>query len=395
MENEKQWAENTALKICEKERVVAARSGSKIPYTTVNGVFDDNSGSDRIGWWTNGFYGGLMWLLYEKFGDELFKTRAEGIEEKLDENLMQYSGMDHDSGFKWMPTSVVNYRLSGNEMSKNRALLAAANLAGRFNPYGNFIRAWNDWSNTDIGEKAGWAIIDCLMNLPLLYWASAETKDPRFAGIAKRHADTAIRAFLREDGSVCHIVCFDPLTGERICSKGGQGREHGSSWTRGQAWALYGFAMSYRFTKEERYLEAAKKVAAYVLKELEKWEFVPVDFWQDKELDWEDSTAATIFACGLLELESVFSGKKDIYENKNGSVPEDTKAAGSYHDAAVGLLEKLAENRCRWDTGVDNITEKCTAAYNDREHNFSIIYGDYYFTEGILRLCGTEPVFLR
>ena len=395
MENEKQWAEKTAVKICEKERIVAERSGEKIPYTTVNGLFDDNSGSNRIGWWTNGFYGGLMWLLYDKFGDELFKRRAEGIEEKLDENLMQYSGMDHDSGFKWMPTSVVNYKLFGNEKSKNRALLAAANLAGRFNPAGNFIRAWNDWSNTDVGEKAGWAIIDCLMNLPLLYWAGNETKDPRFAHIAKLHADTAIRAFLREDGSVCHIVCFDPLKGERICSKGGQGREHGSSWTRGQAWALYGFALSYRFTKEARYLEAAEKVAAYVLKELEKWEFVPVDFWQDKDLDWEDSTAAAIFACGLLELESVSYGQKNILETEDVTAPGNKAFIEKCHKAAAGLLEKLAAERCRWGTEADNITEKCTAAYNDKEHNFSIIYGDFYFTEGILRLCGNLPVFLR
>ncbi len=447
MTDEKRWAEEIALKICEKERVVAARSGEKIPYTTVNGIFDDNSGSDRIGWWTNGFYGGIMWLLYEKFCDDLFRQRAEGIEEKLDENLMQYGGMDHDSGFKWLPTSVMNYKLSGNKPSRNRALLAAANLAGRFNHAGRFIRAWNDWSDTDIGEKAGWAIIDCLMNLPLLYWAGNETKDPRFAQIAKMHADTAIKAFIREDGSVCHIVKFDPNTGERIGSLGGQGKEHGSSWTRGQAWAMYGFAMSYRFTKEARYLEAAKKVAAYVMNELEKWEFVPVDFWQDKELDWEDSTAAAIFACGLMELESVsreadgceevglsengcdkgyirpgnensdnycsmgnehdikseFTEKacdneselvENIPGNENRLSTENQKNIEEYHNAAFELLEKLADHRCRWDTEVDNITEKCTAAYNDKEHNFSIIYGDYYFTEGILRLCGLKPKFL-
>ncbi|MCR5331342.1 MAG: glycoside hydrolase family 88 protein [Lachnospiraceae bacterium] len=415
--NERFMAEEIARRIVEKERIVAARSGEKIPYRTVDGIFDDNSGTDRIGWWTNGFYGGLMWLLYEYSGEDIFRQRAEGIEEKLDRNLMQYGGMDHDSGFKWLLTSVMDHKLCGNKDSKNRALLAAANLAGRFNPAGRFIRAWNDWSDSEIGQKAGWAIIDCMMNLPLLYWAGNETKDPRFTQIAMLHADTAIDAFVRENGSVCHIVCFDPSTGKRLGSLGGQGKEHGSSWTRGQAWALYGFAMSYRFTREKRYLETAGKIAAYVLGELEKWEYVPVDFWQEHDIDWEDSTAAAIFACGLLELENAVkpartddpeqtgkqdetgnreqTGKQDETGNREQAKAAENEKARQYHDAAVSLLGRLADNRCNWDSGTDNITEKCTAAYNDREHNFTIIYGDYYFAEGILRLLGKEPAFLR
>ena len=106
---------------------------------------------------------------------------------------MDYEKLDHDNGFKWLPTAVADYRVTGNRSSKNRGLLAAGNLAGRYNCAGKFIRAWNDWPNSKV-DRRGWAIIDCMMNLPLLYWASEETGDPRFSQIAANHADTAMKS---------------------------------------------------------------------------------------------------------------------------------------------------------------------------------------------------------
>lgn len=368
--NEKEWANAVAEKIWDKVKVTAERNKGKVPYTTVNGVFDDCS--NRISWWTNGFFAGQLWQLYQAYGTELFKESAEEIEDKLDQSLMDYMGMDHDSGFKWLLTSVANYKLTGNPKSKNRALLAATNLAGRFNLAGNFIRAWNNWDSV---EHAGWAIIDCMMNLPLLYWAEQETGDPRFTYVAKRHADTAMKAFVREDGSVHHIVQFDVNTGEVVGTLGGQGCAVGSSWTRGQAWALYGFTLSYIHSKNKAYLDTAKKVAAYFAKSIPESGFVPVDFCQPADCEWEDSTAAAIAACGMLELEKCL---------------EDAEEKAYFHDTAVRLLRKLEAERCNWDKNVDNIVEKCTAAYHDKEHNFSIIYGDYYFTEAILKLCDKE-----
>ena len=235
-------------------KMSAERSKDKVPYLTVNGIFDD--WSDRIDWWTNGFYGGQLWQMYHAYGDEIFRQAAENIENKLDRSLMNYMGMDHDSGFKWLLTAVASYKLTNSERSKNRGLLAAANLAERFNPTGKFIRAWNSWRSE---QNQGWAIIDCMMNLPLLYWAVEETDDPRFSHIAKAHAGTAIKAFVRENGSVNHIVQFDANTGEILGTLGGQGKEIGSSWTRGQAWAVYGFALSYIHTKDEKYIETSKK----------------------------------------------------------------------------------------------------------------------------------------
>ncbi len=369
---EKEWALSIAEKILKKTRVSAARSKDKVPYVTVNGLFDD--WSDRISWWTNGFYAGQLWQLYHAFSEELFKEVAETIEQKLDGSLMDYRGMDHDSGFKWLLTSVANYKMTGNPKSKNRALLAAANLMGRFNLNGRFIRAWNDWTDENIGENAGWAIIDCMMNLPLLYWASEQTKDPRFAQIAKAHADTAIKAFVRENGSVAHIVRFDAETGQLIDTLGGQGIGVGSSWTRGQAWAVYGFALSYRHTRQQEYLDTAKKIGRYFAHSVPESGFVPVDFCQEPSLDWEDSTAAAIAACGMLEIEQYVEGEEKEF----------------FHNSALSLITTLVEYRCSWSEDTDNIIEKCSSCYHEENHNFSLIYGDYYFTEAILKLCGKE-----
>ena len=365
-----QWTAEASDRIKKKMLVVAKRSHHKIPYTTVNGVFDDWT-EKNICWWTNGFWGGMMWQLFNATQKDLYKDAAMENEIKLDKNLMNYSGMDHDSGFKWMTTSVANYRLTGNKESLNSGLLAAGDLAGRFNPVGKFIRAWNDDGD---GSKAGWAIIDCMMNLPLLYWAYQETKDFRFMHIAKMHADTVIANFVRDNGSVKHIVEFNAETGSYIQDFGGQGYEQGSSWTRGQSWALYGFTLSYLHTKEQRYLDCAKKIANYFIANIPESGLIPVDFIQPSDCKWEDSTASAISACGLLELAKLV----ELEESKR------------YKEAAVKMLKALHENRANYSEDSDNILEKCTAAYHDKEHEFSIIYGDYFYIEAIWKLMNQE-----
>ncbi len=370
---EREWISEVYNKILAKEKKVAERSRNKIPYSTKNGVFDDRGKTD-ICWWTNGFWGGMMWQLYYATKESVYLENALRTEIKLDENLMNRQGMDHDSGFKWMPTSVAHYRLTGDMASRNRALLAADNLAGRFNPVGKFIRAWNNWDGNEDGSLAGRAIIDCMMNLPLLYWAGDELHDPKFYHIAKMHADTAIKNFIREDGSAKHIVEFNAETGKYLHSVGGQGYGHGSSWTRGQAWAVYGFILSYIHTKEERYLETSQKVADYFIANIPESKLIPVDFRQPGMPAYEDSTAAAIVSCGLLELAKY--------------VPDNEKS--KYEDAALEMLKVLADKRCNWDENADNLVEKCTAAYHDTEHEFSIIYGDYYFIEAIWKLMDKE-----
>lgn len=367
------WAQETLERTAHKLEKVAQRSAEKIPYTTVDGVHDDKSGDKEIGWWTNGFWGGIMWQMYTLTGKEIYRNIAEQNENKLDADLMDYEKLDHDNGFKWLPTAVADYRVTGNRSSKNRGLLAAGNLAGRYNCAGKFIRAWNDWPNSKV-DRRGWAIIDCMMNLPLLYWASEETGDPRFSKIAANHADTAMKAFIRGDGSANHIVEFDPASGEMIKSYGGQGYGEGSSWTRGQSWGLYGFMLSYLHTQNNAYLETAERIANYFIANIPDSGLIPVDFRQPEDVKLEDSTAAAIASCGLIEL----ARQKDGRQQK------------IYLNAALKMLQALTKNSFNWNEEEDNLLTKCTAAYHDEKHEFSIIYGDYFFLEALMKLTDKE-----
>ena len=377
----KTWLEETLSKVITKMEAVRQRAGEKLPAVAVNGVYDDRSDTsidwdmdNGINWWTNGFWGGIMWQLYHETKDEAYARTARISEEKLDRCFSMYYGLHHDVGFMWLPTAVADYRLTKNAESRKRGLLAAQLLAGRFNPAGNFIRAWNDNVPGQKESNRGWAIIDCLFNIPLLYWASEETNDPRFKEIAMRHADTVAKNFIREDGSVRHIVEFDPFTGEMVRELGGQGYAEGTSWTRGQTWAIYGFAISYLHTKKENYLEAAKKAADRFLSRIPADGHIPVDFDQPAEPHIEDSTAAAVAAGGFLELSKL--------------IPEREAA---YREAAIKLLKTLTADRCDFSPETDGILSRCTGSYHgkdNREINF--VYADYYFVEALLKLKGSD-----
>lgn len=377
-ETDCRWAEETMEKIREKMDWLCEKSGNKIPYTTVAGEHDDKSSTEKewgmddgINWWTNGFWGGMLWLMYQETGEEKYAAAARISEEKLDQCFMDFYGLHHDVGFMYLPTAVADYRLTDNQESRRRGLHAANLLAGRFNPAGNFIRAWND-SKTE--DTRGWAIIDCLFNIPLLYWANEETGDPRFKQIAMRHADTVMEHFVRPDGSVCHIVEFNPFTGEKVRDYGGQGYGEGSAWTRGQTWGLYGFAISYLHTGKQEYLDTAKKIAHYFIANIPESGIIPVDFRQPREPEWCDDTAAAIAAGGLIELAKLV-----------GELEQDL-----YLRAALRLLRALDQRHCDYTEKSDSFLQKGTAAYHSREHEFSIIYGDYFYIEAILKLKGTE-----
>ncbi len=362
------WADKTEKRILDKLEQVADRSVHKIPYTAVDGVFDDCSG-EKIGWWTNGFFAGMMWFLYDRRKDSQAFQNAIEIEEKLDASFLVSDFMDHDNGFKWLPTAVIDYKITGSGASLNRGLLAATNLAGRYNPAGQFIRAWNDRADVD---HRGYAIIDCMMNLPLLYWAFASTQDPRFMQIAINHADMALKSFIRPEGSVPHIVEFDPATGKRIKSHKGQGYGEESAWTRGQGWGIYGFALSYKHTKKQEYLKAACRIADYYLAHIPENGLIPIDFCQPPSCTWEDSSAAAVGASGLLELARLLQGS----------------GQKRYEEAAVRLLQVLSDKRCRWEPEIDYFLDRCSASYKEEVHEYPIIYGDFYFLEAVLKING-------
>jgi len=379
-ENQKKKILQVYEAVSTKYAQVRERSKDKLPSMAKNGVHDDRSDlnqswkiDDGLNWWTNGFFAGILWQLYQAEKEERYAQIARLSEEKLDACFSSYYGLHHDVGFMWIPTAVADYRLTGNQESRKRALLAANLLAGRFNPVGNYIRAWNDLDKSAESNK-GWAIIDCMFNIPLLYWASKEIHDPRYRHIAMRHADTAMTYFIRENGSVRHIIEFDADTGEYLCSHGGQGYGHGSSWSRGQAWALYGFTISYLHTGKEEYLETAKRVADYFQSRLTESYLVPIDFDQPKEPSLEDSTAAAIAACGYLELAALME------KNKQGE---------NYFQIGIKLFETLTEKRCDFSKETDGLVLKCSGSYHglhDREVNF--IYADYFYVEALLKLIG-------
>lgn len=363
---EKGWAEDIYKKLESKVEKECGRIGEKIPYISEYGSYREDMGEANIAWWTNGFFGGMLWQLYYATGKQKYLEKALQVEEKLDRALYDYENLDHDVGFIWMHTAVANYRITGNHKSFVRGLHAANILAGRFNMRGNYLCAWN-------GDRPGWMIVDCLMNLSILYWAAKETKDPRFSIIAQKHADTVLEKILRQDGSCNHIAILNPMTGELEALPAGQGYAEGSAWSRGQAWAIYGFAISYVHTKERKYLDAAKRVAHFFLANAALTGYLPLcDFRAPEAPVYYDSTAGACAACGLLEIAKY--------------VPEQEKKL--YERSALKMLRAMEAEFCNWKEEEDGILGMGKVAYHEKEggRQVPIIYGDYFFTEAVLRL---------
>lgn len=365
----KAWVEEVFSKIDSKLSKVAVRSREKIPYTAKDGVHDTRIGPDGYGitWWTNGFWGAMNWLMYEATGNEEYKLTAQSSERIMDKAFEQYEWLHHDVGFMWHILSGASYRLTGDKASLNREMMAASLLASRYNLSGGFLRAWN-------GDKVGWTIIDCMMNIPLLYFASKQCGDDRFTQLAISHADMALRDHVREDGSTAHICVHDPATGELLETLGGQGIGEGSCWSRGLGWGIYGFVLSYIHTAKKEYLDAAKKMAHYYIANACEDGYLPrVDYRAPViEKEQYDSTAAAIIACGLIEIAK--------------AVPENEKRI--YLNAAIKTLRAI-EQWCDYNADTDALLLMGTEAY-DRGVHIPIVYGDFFFTEAICKLMGRE-----
>ena len=241
------WFDEALEKSFEKIEKNISEIGLCFPHVAYKGKYNHE---DKT-FWTAGFWPGMLWLLYRETGNKDAKELAIRLEEEMDEILDGFITLHHDVGFMWLPSAVMDYKMTGSEQARIRGLKAASHLAGRFNLAGKFIRAWTDEVNP---HSKGWVLIDCMMNLSLLFWASKEMDDPRFYHIACEHIDTVLKHFLRDDYTVPHIVSFDPYTGERIETIRGQAMRTDTAWSRGQAWAIYGMIIAYRETerKEDR-----------------------------------------------------------------------------------------------------------------------------------------------
>ena len=291
---------------------------------------------------------------------------ARRVESLLTEEFRIFSHLNHDVGFMYLLSCGADHKLTGDGQAALDTLHAASLLMGRFNPAG-YIRAWNQ------PAQAGFAIIDCMMNLSLLYWASRKTGDPRFAHTADVHAHTALREFLRPDGSVSHIIEFDPETGARVKEHPGQGYALGSQWSRGQAWGLYGFTLAYLNTEKPEYLDAARRIAANFMAHIRPDGLTDCDFCQPDTEERIDNIAGAIAACGLMELE---------------------KATGdaAYRNAALRLTDGLLDHCCDWTDQRLGVLTHCTASYHDdgAGRHTNIVYGDYFLMEALAKLNGTD-----
>lgn len=358
------WVNDTWTKVEKKMSAVRERSADKIPYTAEKGVHDDWK-DKKISRWTNGFWAGILWLMYMETGEERYREIAEYNEKLLDKALCDTENLNHDVGFLWLLSAGANYRLFGGAESKNRILTAASVLAARYHIEKRFIRAWNG------DEKKGFSIIDCMMNLPLLYLATDITGDDRFSLIARAHADSAMENHLRTDGSVYHVVCYGE-NGVSIPDKTQGYDSKTSSWSRGQAWAIYGFTLSYLHTGEEKYLAAAKRAAHYFMANTAENAVPLCDFRAPAEPVYYDTSAGTCAACGLIELARV--------------LPEYEKPL--YLSAAMRLLQAVSKDYCDFNPSTDALVLGGCESYHDGSQNLPLIYGDYYFIEALYKLRG-------
>jgi unsaturated chondroitin disaccharide hydrolase len=325
--------------------------------------------------WTAGFWPGSIWLAYEATGDKVFRYAAQIQVQSFLHRIENRIATDHhDMGFLYSPTCVAAWKLVGDEDGRKAALLAADQLLERFQEKGQFIQAWGP-----MGEPDNYRfIIDCLLNLPLLYWASGETGDPRYREKALAHTHTTLAHSIRDDHSTHHTFYMDPETGAPVRGATQQGYRDESAWTRGQAWAITGLAFCYRYERKQVYLQVFEDLLAYYLRRL-PGDLVP--YWDLTFMEGDeprDSSSAAIVACGLLEMagmveEGRASEMRELAARMLGSLWR--AYAVRDPDVSNGLLlhgtysKKTPFNRCRGE-GVD----ECVA------------WGDYYYFEGLTRL---------
>lgn len=366
------WVEDAFVATVAKVERLSQRIGPHFVHASVQGRYRP----EPAHWWTAGFWPGLLWLAYGETQSSHLRALAESLEEQLDQALLAFTELHHDVGFMWTLTSVARYQTLGEASSLRRGLMAATLLAGRFNPAGGFIRAWGTLKEEG-QDRAGWSIIDTMMNLSLLFWAFRQTADPRFYHVAVRHADTVLREFIRQDGACHHIVRFDPATGQRIEALAGQGYAADSAWSRGAAWALYGMTNTYRHTQDKQYFEAAARVAGLFSRELAR---DPIPFWDfrlpTRENMPRDTSAACIAASALIDLARL------------APLP----AGQTYHQLALRILHAIYTEATTFDEDEDGIVLHGTGHFPHHQNvDVPLIYGDYFFLEALAKLRGQNP----
>ena len=322
--------------------------------------------------WTTSFWPGQLWLAWEMTGKAHYREAAERYLPSFARRIEQrIDTATHDLGFLYSLSCISAWRLTGNEAARRSALLAAERLMERFNPTANIIQAWGDLNDP---EQQGRMIIDCNMNLPLLYWASEQTGDPRYAQAATAHAGQAANYIVREDASTYHTYYMDVQTGEPRFGNTHQGYSDTSCWSRGQAWGIYGFLLSYQHTGDKQMVELSRSLAHYFLNRLPEDD---VCHWDLALLGTDavrDSSAAAIAACGLLELVK--------------ALPTLDAHRAYYEEMALRIAQSLTDNYLAHD---DDPTEGLLqhSVYHmgsGKGVDQCCSWGDYFYLELLARL---------
>lgn len=345
---------------------------SQCPDTLFPRTFEQDSvRCSRSGWWTTGFFPGELWYLYEASGDTLFRNRARARTAALTSE--QYNRNDHDLGFKLYNSFGNGLRLTGDSSYTPVLLQGATSLLTRFHPSVGLIMSWNP------NPGRGWdypVIIDNMMNLELLFWASRASGNPVYAERAIAHADKTLANHFREDNSSYHVVSYDSITGQPQAKETAQGYSNASAWARGQAWGLYGYTMAYRETGFARYLEQATRIADFILQNPNLPED-KVPYWDFDTPDslkvYRDVSAAAITCSALIELSRYVAGEQQQF----------------YLDSAVQILRSLAAAPYRAEKGENGgflLKHSVGSIPHGSEVDVPLSYADYYFVESLLRL---------
>lgn len=360
-----------ALAAAEKQTMKAiADLGDKFKPSASTGNFYPESENDE---WTNGMWTGEINVMYELTGRELFRDKAlEHVESFYDRIVRRISIKNHDMGFLYSPSCVAAYKLYGSEKGRDAAIMAADYLISRFQEKGQFIQAWGP-----IGSRDNYRlIIDCLMNIPLLFWASDVTGDEKYRRVALAHFNTSIDCVLRPDDSTYHTYYFDPDTGRPLYGVTHQGNRNDSAWSRGQAWGIYGSALAYRYTSSEKALDVFERTLRFFLDHLPQsiipyWDF---DFTDGSD-EPRDSSALAVAVCGMLEM-SDLQGRPELREKAEkllGVLYRECAAK----DPSVSNGQLLHGVYCR---------KSPTNDARDRGVDECNTWGDYFYVEALKRV---------
>lgn len=327
--------------------------------------------------WTTGFWTGEIWLAYEFTKDERLKAAGDiQMKDFLNRIDNRIDVETHDLGFLYSPSCVAGYKLTGSPAGKEAALKAADELITRFHEKGEFIQAWGPLGAPDNYRL----IIDCLLNLPLLYWATDETGDEKYREIAEKHIHTALANVIREDFSTWHTFFFNMETGEPDHGATCQGYRDGSAWARGQAWGIYGTAIGYKYTKRREYIDIFKGVTDYYLRHLPE-DLVPfwdLEFGDGDDDQPRDSSSASIAACGMLEMAKYMEPEDAAYytgiAKKFMKSVKDHYAVTDFETSNGLVLHSTYSNHSPYNTCNHYGVDECN------------IWGDYFYMEALTRL---------